>query len=238
MPTAKTAIKHPGIMAKGKKVVKSATNLRKVTRKTSDDAEYNQLVDLEDANEKNLSSSDSNDADMELFRAAFATVKSKNAKKKNAEFLKKNQELIDSAREQAEALKSAGEAHLYDLNIYHRHAMLTVFRDQLIEKLEAISQPPQNEDIKAFATLVGERTNANNDLFEKGMLSFEQVTTSYDEAIQTADAEFKRRAVRREKIRRRTIRQAHQILERGVEEQKTITDATNYIKNFERLMGL
>lgn len=53
------AIKHPGIMAKGKKVVKSATNLRRVTRKTSDDAEYNQLVDLEDANEKNLSSSDS-----------------------------------------------------------------------------------------------------------------------------------------------------------------------------------
>jgi hypothetical protein len=43
---------------------------------------------------------------------AFAAVKSKNAKKKNAEFLKKNQDLINSARAQAEAMKSAGEAHL------------------------------------------------------------------------------------------------------------------------------
>ncbi|KAG8748711.1 hypothetical protein FRC10_000102 [Ceratobasidium sp. 414] len=46
------------------------------------------------------------------------------------------------------------------------------------------------------------------------------------------------RAACREKIRRQTVRHAHRILGQGVEEQKLITDATDLIKNFQRLMKM
>lgn len=222
MPTTKVATKGLGATAKGKKAVKGNARPKRVTRKASDEAEYEHSAGGEDDQEENGSSSDSNDADMELFRAAFASVKSKNTKKKNAEFLKKNQALIDAAREKAEAMKLAGEAHL----------------EQLVQQFEAITQPPQKQDIVIFGATVGERTKATDELLETSTLSLEQITADYEEAIQAADEEFQWRAARREKVRRHTIRQAHQILERGVEEQKLITDATDFIKNFQRLMSL
>ncbi|EUC66133.1 serine carboxypeptidase, putative, partial [Rhizoctonia solani AG-3 Rhs1AP] len=201
--------------AKGRKTVKVGAKSQKVTKKTADDGEYQDEVDSEE--EEASVSSDTNEADMELFRAAFASVKSKNTKKKNAEFMKKNQALIDEARGQAEAMKLAGLAHL----------------EQLVQGFEAASQPPNNEDISAFANLA-----ASRELFETSKQSIEELTADYEEAYQAADDEVQKRVQRRERIRRHTVRHTYQILERGIEEQKSITDATNFIKNFQRLMSL
>ncbi|KAL5636134.1 hypothetical protein ACGC1H_004824 [Rhizoctonia solani] len=205
---------------KGRKTAKAGVKSQKVIKKTANDEEYQDEADSED--EVASVSSDTNEADMELFRAAFASVKSKNAKKKNAEFLKKNQALIDEARGQAEAMKLAGLAHL----------------EQLMQGFEVVSQPPNNEDISAFANLVGDRSTASRELFETSKLSIEELATDYEGAFQAAEDEVQKRVQRRERIRRHTIRHTYQILERGIEEQKLITDATNLIKNFQRLMSL
>ncbi|KAG8733833.1 hypothetical protein FRC11_001687 [Ceratobasidium sp. 423] len=216
MPAAKKATKHAiPAAAKSKKTTKTNAKPQKVTRKASDDGEYQDEVDSEV--EAPSVSSDTNEADMELFRAAFASVKSKNTKKKNAEFLNKNQELVDEAREQAEAMKSAGLAHL----------------EKLMQGFEAISQPSNNDDISGFANLTTSR-----ELFEASNLSLEELAVDYENAFREAEDEVQRRAKRREKIRRHTVCHGYQILERGIEEEKLITDATNFIKNFQRLMSL
>ncbi|CAE6425038.1 unnamed protein product [Rhizoctonia solani] len=206
---------HTMPATKGRKTAKAGVKSQKVIKKTANDEEYQDEADSED--EVASVSSDTNEADMELFRAAFASVKSKNAKKKNAEFLKKNQALIDEARGQAEAMKLAGLAHL----------------EQLMQGFEVVSQPPNNEDISAFANLT-----ASRELFETSKLSIEELATDYEGAFQAAEDEVQKRVQRRERIRRHTIRHTYQILERGIEEQKLITDATNLIKNFQRLMSL
>ncbi|CAE6433541.1 unnamed protein product [Rhizoctonia solani] len=215
MPATKKTTKHATPAAKGKKATKTNAKPQKVTRKASNDEEYQDEVDSEE--EAPSVSSDTNEADMELFRAAFASVKSKNTKKKNAEFLKKNQELVDEAREQAEVMKSVGLAHL----------------EKLMQGFEAISQASNNDDIAGFANLT-----ASRELFETSKLSLEELATDYDNAFREAEDEVQKRARRREKIRRHTVRHGYQILERGIEEQKLITDATNFIKNFQRLMSL
>ncbi|KAL5636133.1 hypothetical protein ACGC1H_004824 [Rhizoctonia solani] len=156
---------------KGRKTAKAGVKSQKVIKKTANDEEYQDEADSED--EVASVSSDTNEADMELFRAAFASVKSKNAKKKNAEFLKKNQALIDEARGQAEAMKLAGLAHL----------------EQLMQGFEVVSQPPNNEDISAFANLVGDRSTASRELFETSKLSIEELATDYEGAFQAAEDE-------------------------------------------------
>ncbi|KAJ1310424.1 hypothetical protein OPQ81_007158 [Rhizoctonia solani] len=215
MPAAKKTTNHT-MPAKGKKATKAGVKPQKLNRNSMDDGEYQGEGD---SGEDAVSiSSDTNDAEMELFRAAFASVKSKNTKKKNAEFLKKNQALIDGAREQAEAMKSAGLAHLYGF--------------------EVISNPPNSDDISAFATLVGNRSTVSKELFETSKVSLEELVADYENAFRDAEDEVQRRARRREKLRRQTVRHGYQILERSIEEQKLITDAANFIKNFQRLMNL
>ncbi|KAH7340240.1 hypothetical protein B0J17DRAFT_650476 [Rhizoctonia solani] len=218
MPAAKKDHAIPA--AKGKKSTKTNIKPLKTTRKAVGDEEDQAEADSE--NEAPSISSDTNEADMELFRAAFASVKSKNTKKKNAEFLKKNQALIDEAREQAEAMKVAGLAHL----------------KQLIQGFEAVSQSSNNDDISGFAKLVGDGSTVSKELFETSKLSLEGLTIDYENAFKAAEEEVEKRARRREKMRRQTVRHGYEILERGIEEQKLITDATNFIKNFQRLMNL
>ncbi|CUA72244.1 putative protein YNL108C [Saccharomyces cerevisiae S288c] [Rhizoctonia solani] len=209
---------------RAKKTTKAEARSQKATKKATDDGEYQDGVDSE--GEVASVTSDTNEADMELFRAAFASVKSKNTKKKNAEFLNKNQALIDEARKQAEAMQSAGLAHI----------------EQLIRGFEAASQLSNNDDISAFASLVGDRSaslnTASRDLFETSQLSLNELAANYEKAFGAADKEVQGRAHHREKIRRQTVRHTYQILEKGIEEQKLITDATNFIKNFQRLMSL
>ncbi|CAE6534147.1 unnamed protein product [Rhizoctonia solani] len=200
---------------RAKKTTKAEARSQRATKKATDDGEYQDGVDSE--GEVASVSSDTNEADMELFRAAFASVKSKNTKKKNAEFLNKNQALIDEARKQAEAMQSAGLAHI----------------EQLIRGFEAASQLSNNDDISAFASLT-----ASRDLFETSQLSLNELAANYEKAFGAADKEVQGRAHHREKIRRQTVRHTYQILEKGIEEQKLITDATNFIKNFQRLMSL
>ncbi|KAF8610129.1 hypothetical protein BDV93DRAFT_517308 [Ceratobasidium sp. AG-I] len=222
MPPAKSAPKRRAAVVAKKPAANKKSKTTKATIKDEEDSEYDQSDGSEDEDGENPPSNDSNDADMELLRVAFASAKSKSLKKSNAEFLKKQQAMIDSVFEQAEAMKVAGEAHL----------------DRLVEEMEAAIQPPDKEDITSVAVLVGQRTTVADALFDSSALSLEQISAEYDEAIQAADEEFQNRSARREKIRRQTIRQAHHILEKGVEEQKLITDATNFIKNFQRLMQL
>ncbi|CAE7221124.1 unnamed protein product, partial [Rhizoctonia solani] len=124
---------HTTPATKAKKTTKAGVKSQTAIKKAADDGEYQDGSDEEVASV----SSDTNEADVELLRAAFASVKSKNTKKKNAEFLMKNQALIDEAREQAEAMKLAGLAHL----------------EQLMQDFEAVSQPSNNDDISAFASL-------------------------------------------------------------------------------------
>ncbi|KAF8758414.1 Phosphoglycerate mutase-like protein [Rhizoctonia solani] len=136
-----------------------------------------------------------NEGDLELFRAAFASVKSKNTKKKNDEFLKKNQALVDEARKQAEAMELAGLAHI----------------EQLMRGFETISQPSTNDDISKFADLVGNRSvsmsiylspdvvililqqASSRELFETSKLSLEELKADYDKAFQDAEDEGKLR---------------------------------------------
>ncbi|KAG8726946.1 hypothetical protein FRC12_022960 [Ceratobasidium sp. 428] len=160
--------------------------------------------------------------DMAIIKAAFASAKSKNAKKSNAEFLKQQKALIDAAREQAEMLQIAGNVHI----------------EKLIEQFEALCQVPDKSDITAVAAPVGQRSDIANALVRSSMSSLEQISADYEEAIQAAGEEFQNRAVCREKIRRQTMRHAHQILGQGVEEQKLITDAADMIKHFQRLMKM
>ncbi|CEL52433.1 hypothetical protein RSOLAG1IB_00974 [Rhizoctonia solani AG-1 IB] len=216
MPAAKKATKRVAATTKGKKAIK--TNLN---RKSSDDRDGSYRDEIGSEGEASASS-DTNEADLELFRAAFASVKSKNTKKKNAEFLKKNQVLVDDAREQAEAMKLAGLAHL----------------EQLTQGFESISQPSIGDDLSEFAELVGDRSASGRELFETSKLSLEDLAADYEKAFQDAEDEVQKRAGRREKLRRRTVRHGYQILERGIEEQKLITDAANFVKNFQRLMAL
>ncbi|CAE6503404.1 unnamed protein product [Rhizoctonia solani] len=213
MPATKK--NHAVPATKGKKATKADVKSQKRTKKVADDGEYEDEVDSEE--EAASVSSDTNEADMELFRAAFASVKSKNTKKKNAEFLKKNQALIDEAREQAEAMKLEGLAHL----------------EQLMQGFEAVSQSCDNDDISAFASFTVSR-----ELLETSKLSLEELATDYEAAFRAAEVEVQKRVQRREEIRRQVVRHTYRILERGIEEQKLITDATNFIKNFQRLMSL
>ncbi|KAG8681162.1 hypothetical protein FRC08_015805, partial [Ceratobasidium sp. 394] len=194
----------------------------KPIKRKKDESEYEGSGASENEDQANPPSNDSNDMDMELIRAAFASAKSKNAKKSNAEFLKQQKALIDTAREQAEAMQAAGIAHL----------------EKLAEQFEAMCQVPDKSDIVAVATPVGQRSDAINALLKSSALSLEQVSADYETAIQAAGEEFQNRAACREKIRRQTVRHAHHILGQGVEEQKLITDATDLIKNFQRLMKM
>ncbi|KAG8748712.1 hypothetical protein FRC10_000103 [Ceratobasidium sp. 414] len=124
MPATKSVPKK-GVVAK-KGVTKKAI---KPTQRKNDNSGYEGSGASENEDQPDPASNDSNDMDMELIRAAFAcecsryasllmadehpkAAKSKNAKKGNAEFLKQQKALIDSTREQAEAMQAAGNAHL------------------------------------------------------------------------------------------------------------------------------
>ncbi|KAG9103243.1 hypothetical protein FRC06_011665 [Ceratobasidium sp. 370] len=225
MPATK-AVPKKGVVVAKKGVTKKTV---KPTKRKKGDSEYAGSGASEHEDQPDHASNDSNDMDMELLRAAFASAKSKNAKKSNAEFLKQQKALIDAAREQAEAIQAAGSAHL----------------EKLAEQFEELCQVPDKSDIVAVATPVGERSDAINALLKSSALSLEQVSADYEVAIQAAGEEFavigmtvQNRAACREKIRRQTVRRAHQILGQAVEEQKLITDATDLIKNFQRLMKM
>ncbi|KAG9121040.1 hypothetical protein FRC07_003173 [Ceratobasidium sp. 392] len=217
MPPAKSAPKKGLVVAK-----KGTKKALKPAKRKKDNTEYDGSDVSENEDLQNPASNDSNDMDMDLIRAAFASAKSKNAKKNNTEFLKQQKALIDTAREQAEMIQVAGNAHL----------------EKLVEQFETLCQAPDKNDIAAVAASVGQRSEAANALVRSLTLSLEQVAADYEEAIQAAGEEFQNRVACREKIRRSTVRHARQILTRGMEEQKLITDATDMIKHFQRLMKM
>ncbi|CAE6433853.1 unnamed protein product [Rhizoctonia solani] len=174
MPAAKKATKRAVAATRGKKTAKANTKSSKLNRKASDDRDGDYSDEVGSEGEVSASS-EANEADLELFRAAFASVKSKNTKKKNAEFLKKNQALVDEAREQAETMKLAGLAHV----------------EQLIEGFEAASQLSTKNDLSEFAELVGERSASSREFFETNKLSLEDLAADYEKTFQDAEDEGK-----------------------------------------------
>ncbi|CAE6405559.1 unnamed protein product [Rhizoctonia solani] len=172
MPAAKKTTKR----TRGKNATRANARSSKLKTRSSD-YQYDDCPDQAGSEGEASVSSDINEGDLELFRAAFASVKSKNTKKKNDEFLKKNQALVDEARKQAEAMELAGLAHI----------------EQLMRGFETISQPSTNDDISKFADLVGNRSASSRELFETSKLSLEELKADYDKAFQDAEDEGKLR---------------------------------------------
>ncbi|KAF8711063.1 Phosphoglycerate mutase-like protein, partial [Rhizoctonia solani] len=190
MPAAKKTTKR----TRGKNATKANARPSKLKTRSSED-QYDDCTDQAGSEEEVSASSDMNEGDLELFRAAFASVKSKNTKKKNDEFLKKNQALVDEARKQAEAMELAGLAHI----------------EQLMRGFETISQPSANDDISKFADLVGNRSVSMNiyfssdmvvlilqqafsrELFETSKLSLEELKVDYEKVFRDAEDEGKLR---------------------------------------------
>ncbi|QRW00148.1 hypothetical protein RhiJN_28166 [Ceratobasidium sp. AG-Ba] len=222
---ANTAPKKGLVIAK-KGGTAAATSTKKAAKpnnkRKKPDIEHGESDGFADDGRANPASNDSNDVDMELIRAAFASAKSKHTKKQDAEFLRQQKELVDSAREQAKVIQNAGNAQLKNI----------------IEQFESLCEIPDNSDIAAFASPVGSRSDIASNLCRDSSSQLEQVAADYEEAIQAAAEELEGRAAYREKIRRRAVDHVHDMLARGVEEQRLVTDATEIVKNFQRLMKM